>query len=74
LRIQIIRCLQKALFGGDATENEVWVFGLRGQELARSFNGGMSRLHGDLRRRQIATHQHIEMWNLDECLVHIGLR
>lgn len=58
---QMIRCRQKALFGGDAAEDEDWMFGIRGQELARCFNGCMSRLHGHLRRRQIAAHQHVEM-------------
>ncbi len=70
----MIRCLQKATFGGDPAEDEVRMFGIRGQELTRSFNGGMSRLNGDLRRRQIAAHQHVEMWNLAEWLVHISLR
>jgi hypothetical protein len=71
---QMIRCRQKALFGGDTAEDEVWMFGIGGQELTRCFNGCMSRLHGHLRRRQIAAHEHVEMWNLAERLVHMCLR
>src|SRR5260370_15202745 len=69
----MIRCRQKALFGGDSAEDEVWMFGIGGQELTRCFNGCMSRLHGHLRRRQIAAHQQVEMWNLAEWLVHTCL-
>jgi hypothetical protein len=70
----MIRCGQKAHLGGDPAEDEVWMFGIRGQELTRCFNGCVSRLHGDVRRRQIAAHQHVEMGNLAEWLVHISLR
>jgi len=70
----MIRRGQEALFGANAAEDEVWMFGIRGQELARCFNGGMRRLHGDLRRRQVAAHQHVEMGNLAEWLDHISLR
>jgi hypothetical protein len=60
----------QALFGGNSTEDNVGMFGIRGRKVARGFQGYMDRLHGDLSRGQILSNQNIKVRNLAEALAH----
>jgi hypothetical protein len=63
---QMIGCRQQALFRGDATEDEVGVFGIRSQELTRGFHCGVNRLYSDLGRGQIPANEYVDVRNLAE--------
>jgi hypothetical protein len=67
---QTIGRREEAFLGGDATENEVGVFGVRWQEMAGGFDRGMDRLDGDLRDGQVPADQDVRVRDLGERRLH----
>ena len=63
---QVVGGRQEAVFGRDGAEDEVRVVGVGREVSAGRFDGRVGRLNGDLRRRQIAADEDVDVRNLAE--------
>jgi len=61
---------QQPLLGADATQDEMGVGGIGRQEPPGGLDGGVRRLDGDLRRRQVAADQDVQVPDLRESVAH----